>query len=369
MRIIYLSESVLPSTYANSVHVMKMCHALGGLGHEVTLFALKGKGQGSPFGYYGVSENFEIQYCYKPKVKFGSMLLALNARSHFKKRNDVELLYARHSPSLLALVNLGIGMIYEAHMFPFGRIERTMQALIFRQPNFLRLIVISDRLRKDYLRIFPDLQGRIEVAHDASDGSRFITGPPEETVEKERSQIGYVGALYKGRGVEIIVQLAADLVDMDFHIVGGRPAEVESWKTRTMKLKNLTFHGFVPNGDLFRFYSNFDLVLAPYQMVIHVAEGANIGRWLSPMKIFEYMSHGIPIICSDVPVLREVMKHRSNALMVNPPHNVEAWKNCILEMLRNPKLRIRLSRRGYDDWKNNHTWKKRAQQIIEASCG
>ena len=60
MRIHYLSSSVIASDSANSVHVMKMCQAFAAAGHDVTLHAIKGAGEGDEvFRYYGV-ERFPL---------------------------------------------------------------------------------------------------------------------------------------------------------------------------------------------------------------------------------------------------------------------------------------------------------------------
>ena len=39
MRILYISNSIIPSRTANSIHVMKMCQAMADNGHEVILIA------------------------------------------------------------------------------------------------------------------------------------------------------------------------------------------------------------------------------------------------------------------------------------------------------------------------------------------
>ena len=63
MKIVYLSSSQLPSSNANSVHVMKMCAAFARNHHDVLLYALEGK-DGSPqdiFHIYGLEKNFHLK--------------------------------------------------------------------------------------------------------------------------------------------------------------------------------------------------------------------------------------------------------------------------------------------------------------------
>lgn len=59
MKVFYCAGSRVPSSTANSVHVMRMCEALADLGHEVVLFVKRG-GNEDPYTYYGVAHSFEL---------------------------------------------------------------------------------------------------------------------------------------------------------------------------------------------------------------------------------------------------------------------------------------------------------------------
>src|SRR3546814_3511587 len=65
----------------------------------------------------------------------------------------------------------------------------------------------------------------------------------------------------------------------------------------------------------------YDIALAPYRRIVrgaHTPPGESLASWMSPLKIFEYMAAGLPIITSDLPVLHEILTPRMNALMVEP---------------------------------------------------
>ncbi len=85
------------------------------------------------------------------------------------------------------------------------------------------------------------------------------------------------------------------------------------------------------SSDLLRSY---DVLIAPYQEKVCVhGGGGDVATWMSPLKIFEYMAAGRPIVASDLPVLREILEDGRNALLVSPG-DVDAW--CIaLNKLRN----------------------------------
>ena len=106
-----------------------------------------------------------------------------------------------------------------------------------------------------------------------------------------------------------------------------------------------------------------DLLLMPYQAQVSIGlVGHDTGRWMSPMKMFEYMSSGTPFVASDLPVLREVLRDGDNAVLV-APNDLPAWRRSILALQDDPALRQTLARRAYDDYQAHYTWRRRAERI------
>ena len=71
-----------------------------------------------------------------------------------------------------------------------------------------------------------------------------------------------------------------------------------------------------------------------------------------------------PIISSDLPVIREILRHEENALLVEP-ENIERWINTIKSLHKNQDLRTRLAKQAYQDLSEHYTWEKRAVHIIK----
>jgi glycosyltransferase involved in cell wall biosynthesis len=164
--------------------------------------------------------------------------------------------------------------------------------------------------------------------------------------------------------MEIIHALAPLLPQCDFHVVGGDEGAVRDWKQRTSS-PNVTFHGFVSPAEAQRRMKDFDVVLAPYQPVVLVGDGdLDIGRWMSPLKLFEYMSHGKPILASDLPVLREVLKDGNNALLADPL-DVTDWGRKLAQLAGDAALRARLGAAALRDLRGNYTWDRRAASILD----
>jgi len=363
MRINYLSASIIPSRTANSVHVMKMCEALAANKHDVTLFAIRGKDTASAVDWYGTKAPFDIVYTERPAGRVvGALSYAYRQRRAAVERPLPELFYGRFIYGLAAVAGCGVPMIFEAHTLPSNAVQQRVERWLFRQPNFRRLVVISEALKEDYRRAVPGLDAdHIVVAHDgASFLAGCVTGSPGEWPGRaDALQLGYVGHLYPGKGVEIVVQLAKRMPEHDFHIVGGNEEELQAWST--IACGNLFFHGFVPHAQLKWYYDHMDICLAPLQYKVLVEGKMDIGRWTSPLKIFEYMAAARPIIASNISVLREVLTDGVTAELV-APDDLEAWQKAV-GALESKDRRETLAGNAYREFVGRYTWQKRAAYV------
>jgi glycosyltransferase involved in cell wall biosynthesis len=372
MRISYLSASEIPSQTANSVQVMKMCNAFRAKGHEVVLYARKGEPMkgGDPFARYGVRGVFPIHFFPWPKLRVvGPIVYVVNVFFHLLRSSLPELFYSRYIYLIYLATFLRVPCIYEAHALPRGPVGRLVEILFMKRGNFLRLVVISNALKRDYLKTYGTLKReKIVVAHDGADippedRSDFLRSTTDS--QQDRLRIGYVGQLYPGKGMEIIEQLAPRFPEIEFHVIGGRDEDVRYWRERA-QFSNLFFHGYVKHGDISEHFRNFQIALVPFQRRVSLEGGrGNIVRWTSPLKIFEYMAYGKAIIASDLPVLREVLKNGENALLV-PPEDLEGWARALEELIGNRALMCRLGRAARNLLEEVYIWEKRVVRVLES---
>jgi glycosyltransferase involved in cell wall biosynthesis len=257
-------------------------------------------------------------------------------------------------------------MVFEAHTPPVHCLQRWVEGWVYRQRHFRGLVVISEALRREYSRLYPGLGGdRVVVAHDATDPVESRGGCEHRDAWPGRAghlQVGYVGHLYNGRGIDLMLTLAAVLTTMDFHLVGGMEKDIDRWR-RSCRSANVHFHGFRLPRDIHRYFERFDVLLAPYQArVFSVGGRKEITRWMSPLKIFDYMMAGKAMVCTDLPVLREILTDRVNALLV-PAGDVAAWTRAISSLAEDARLRAALGQRARRQVLAHHTWQQRAASL------
>ncbi len=369
MEILYISKSTIPSKTANSIHVMKMCQAFSDNGHNVVLLApdIENKYEKqilNVYDYYGVRNNFEIKKLWHPNNKLGALIYTITIFFYLFFNKKFNLVYGRFLHGCYIAALLKNKVIFETHEIIFTR--RNHKLIIFKKliknKYFKKLIVISKALKKIYLdnKILND--SLIQVAHDGADEVMDFNAKANLLGPIEKLKVGYVGHLYKGRGIETIIGCAKELNDITFHVVGGLSKDVKYWKDIVSKLNlnNLFFYGFVTPKETIKFRNAFDIVLAPYSNIVSIQGLGDTSKFMSPLKIFEYMSHKKSIIVSDLPVLREIL-NENNSILVDAD-NIDLWINAI-KRLQDKKIRDSISNQALIDF-SNYIWKKRALLVI-----
>jgi len=372
MKIVYISNSIIPSRTANSIHVMKMCQAFADNGHEVVLLAPDLKEQyendvDDVYEYYGVRKNFQIKKLWYPNIKGRAFLYALAIFWYLMTNKKFDLVYGRFLHGCYAATLLKNEVIFESHapIYEKKNYELKLFEKLIKSKYFKKLVVISQALKDMYLENGYLSDDEIQVAHDGADEVVDFETKAKLLGDKDSLKVGYVGHLYKGKGVEVIASIADKVSeDIEFHIVGGLEKDIQFWKEK-IDSKNVFFYGFVPQKEVSGYINALDVCLLPNQKVVmpHGAgkNGTNISGFTSPLKMFEYMAHKKAIVCSDIPVLREVL-NEENSILVDP-ENSEEWIEAI-ERFLDDKIRNKLSYQALIDFKK-YTWKNRANDITK----
>jgi len=368
MRISYVAGTALPSRVASAVNVMGMCRAFAAAGHEVTLYA-RGRPGDAPaiFAAYGMEPCFDLVLRAPPGRRWAKNLLyPLLVAREMAARPSPDLLYGRHAYALaVAAARCAAPLAYEAHALPLRRARRLAESWLFRHPRFALLVAISRPLAEDYAAHVPALAGRpVLVAHDGADPAPDPA--PDDHPWPGRPgapRLGYVGHLYPGKGMETVAALAAALPEAELHVFGGTEADLAAWRARCAGQPNLHLHGHVPHARVPALLARFDLLLAPPAPSVASAAGREIGRWMSPLKLFEYMAAGVPILASDIPALREILRDGETARLL-PPGDAAAWAAAARALLADPAEAAALGDRARAAFLATYTWKARAELIL-----
>ncbi len=370
MNLVYISNSIIPSRTANSIHVMKMCQAFADNGHDVVLLApdIKQKYEKNIddiFLYYGVRKNFNIKKLYRPNIIGGGLFYTLAIFLFLLFNNKYHLIYGRFLHGCYVASLLKNEVIFETHEIIFKNNNNKLFIFkkLLKSKYFKKLIVISQALKNIYLEKGYLNENKIQVAHDGADEIENFNNRIELFGNKNYLKVGYVGHLYHGRGIDMIIECAKKLNDVTFHLVGGLTEDINYWKNylKNLNLNNVYFYGFVSPNETIKYRNSFDILLAPYSNKVSVY--GNVGdssKFMSPLKIFEYMSSKKAIIASDLSVLKEVLNSKNSILV--EPENIKEWVNAI-NKLRKQEHRNFIANNAFKDFKN-FTWKTRALQII-----
>ena len=199
-------------------------------------------------------------------------------------------------------------------------------------------------------------KNKLLVCHDAAEKFKGDNIPRKNS----RMRVAYAGSLYKGRGLGIIKRMAEKFSNTIFIIIGG---ERDGFN---YEHKNILHIPFVAHSRVSSLLNQCDILLAPYQKNLTIRNKKNSSSylWMSPLKIFEYMSIGKPIICSNFKVITEVLKNGHNSILVDPS-NVKDWLNALQNLKEDHKLMDRLGKNAKYDFEANYTWQKRAERIIK----
>jgi glycosyltransferase involved in cell wall biosynthesis len=366
MIISYLSNSPLENKFANCVHVMQMCRAFAKAGHKCTLHA-----SGSSNNYekhyfdYGVEQSFDINIFPQLKIKYlGLILYGLRQAFHAKYKVKPDICYARCTVSAYFALLIGMYVIFEIHDIPYSRFSSWLYKKIINSNKTLRIVCISEALKFELSKeISNAVLKKIVVAHDGANNShnKALKNNKIKCSETYKLKVGYAGGLREGNGIAHIIKLAETNPEIEFNIAGGSINEVNFWKNRS-NCKNIIWHGSKLPREIHDFLLENDILLAPYQIGPKTNGGKDTAKWMSPLKIFEYMAAGKVLIVSDFPVLREVLDNKTSILL--EPKNVGNWSKTLKYLADNYDLRRMYGENAKDKLFKNYTWDARAKYVV-----
>lgn len=378
MKILYVANIRLPTEKAHGVQIMMMCAAFAHLGYEVELIIPNRRTPitEDPFLYYNIERTFTItRLPTLDTVSFGRTGFWLQTFSfiscavRYVRRSSVEIVYSRDL--VLFFFNrmlFGKKLVWEIHTKPTRRmIERIRKSHVY-------IVSISGGLRNMLIEAGVQSE-RVIVAHDAVDTSMFVQVPNRKTIRRkfslpERKKIvAYIGkysTMGESKGVEEIISVLGAVhvrhTDIELLLVGLNQDEFADVNilTKAAGLVDAVYLiGHVAHDDVARYMRAADVLVMNYPNTEHYA------HYMSPLKLFEYMASGTPIITSDLPSIREVLDD-STAYFFKVDDDAD-FIRVLEEILANPVAASQKAQTAFEKVKG-YTWQKRSEDIIEFVC-
>jgi len=380
VRILYLTDIRFPIERANGMQTMETAHALARRGHQVCLGVRPDplRPKRDPFRFYDLNPDAGLSIERAPIAgPFWLRRLQFLAWSAWRSGvvRGVDLVFTR---------DLGVAdvhrrlpfrqpLVYESHGFAPVFAE-TLDELVSGATSAPARKVrrLTDRERAVWLaaegyvtttQVLADelvsrfgARPRVAVL---SNGVRLPIMSAEDAPSSGAPLIAYAGHLYPWKGVDVFVRALSHLPRARGLVIGGGADDPDTVRVKALAESHgvsdrLAFAGFVPKAEVPRRLAAADVFVLP-------TLDTPSARYTSPLKMFEYMAMGRPIVATDLPPVREVLTDGVNARLV-PPGDAAALADAISALLEDPVSGARLADRARADVQR-FSWDRRAERL------
>jgi len=332
LTIVYVSNTRLPTEKAHGLALAKLSEAFADVGLSVDIVAplLWRKRGADYFDYYRVKRNVRLtflptidliplhvvrRFAFVLQMLAFSLAAYLYCKFHYRGRSDVVFFSHDYIP-LYFLSFLPQPIFYDIHHFPGTNFmyERVLsKSRIVAVQTKWKIQALSKQFRIEPHRVIywpngTDVEAfaRTETVREA----RRALGLPEEG-----RFIVYTGQLFQWKGVQTVIRALEFLpVDVHLYLVGGAAEDVERIKREEPCAYDPRLHFIAsqPHETMPLWLRAADVLVLPNTAT------QKVSRWYtSPMKLFEYMASGRPMVASDIPSIREVVSE-ADAFFATP---------------------------------------------------
>ena len=289
-------------------------------------------------------------------------------------KNNKKTIYFTRDVNLAAFLmklnpSLKNKLFIELHNLPIkkGRKERQIKIL-----NKSRGIFALTNYMKKELSKFNIAERKILYAPDAVDVSQFKLKIRKNIARNSLSlpqkmkiflYIGKFHTLGNEKGIPEIIKSIKFLnlkIPYKFYIVGGPLDRVDIYKKIVKKnnidAQKIIFMGRQEIKKIPIWLKSADILLMPHPRTEFYE------KYVSPLKLFEYMCSNNPIIASDLESIKEILTNKKNSLLVDPG-SAKSIAEAIETLVNNPKFSKKIAKQAFSDI-NNFSWIKRGNKII-----
>jgi glycosyltransferase involved in cell wall biosynthesis len=350
MRLLYVAlDQRVPGTLGGSTHVQAVAQGLAALGHEVHVATT----QGGPWPAGSVAWHHMPAPLGRSELRWSRTPAVTRLARRLRPDVVIERYHNFGGEGVRAAARLGVPAVLEVNApivdYPGSAKARLDRALIVEpmrrwREYICRHVSLFVTPTADILPAWVD-RGRVLEVEWGADVDQFRPHPPGAPPygrKDGRVLCVFAGAFRSWHGV---VQLSATLARL--HAAGDerfgavfigdgpeRPAAIRAARD----VPGVTFTGALPHADLPAALAAADVGVAPYDPARHAP--LRLGFYWSPLKIFEYMAVGLPVVAPALPRLRRLVEHEREGLLYDPadPRGLDR----ALVTLADPALRRRM---------------------------
>lgn len=353
----YITTATLNPKAANAIQVLAMARAFSSnLGEQFSLVSpAVGDAQQTDFEWEMIPCKFSRRIFRYPEL---IIRVAVSGWPWRKKS-----VFTRDIGVALILSLLGANVSYEVH-----HVFRTIiGSFLFRLTKSRIQFVVISRALKSYLQEnFKISEKRILIAHDGADISAFSVPDnfnrnalrEELDLPIDKDIIVFTGSLVKhivGGGIGLIRPGLEHFPELLVVVVGGSEREIEKLRKEFYPMSNIKFVPRLPQNEAKKYMMIADLLYFP------MTEKTPDWWCTSPLKLFEYMATGIPVIGSKVGSSGEVISDK-NALLFDPSEK-DSIVSALQFFYQNREAVNERAKSAKKMVEQKYTWIKRAENI------
>jgi glycosyltransferase involved in cell wall biosynthesis len=370
VRILYVLDTQLPDSGADTEQVVNTLAALARRGHRMALLipgATTGPASWEPIrSHYEVAGEVTVHL-----LRWrGRGLRGIEKWAHAFRAvrhpavASADLIYTRNLPTAWRFLGAGHRVAYE-HFRPWGDqfppLQPALRAVL-RHPGLVGAAFHSHHTLESYRRLGV-AESRMLVAHNGWDPTRL---EPRLSRAEARARLGlpaarftvvYSGRLNARKGLDVVLEVARATPEFGFLLIGseGRgPIE-----TAAREIPNVTLVPWQRFGDLAAWLYASDVLIIPPSLEPLERHGNTV----LPLKLFLYLGAGRVLVAPHAPDTAELLRDGVNAALV-PAGDVGAISDRLRGLAADPATVDRLAS-GALATAQDLTWDRRAE-VLEA---
>ena len=226
-------------------------------------------------------------------------------------------------------------------------------------------IICPSNVTRDYIASLGLSRSRVTVIPNGVSPSDFSVSPLPSR-EGRVPVLLYIGTLADWQGLEVVIKALPKILEkqpVQLRIVGrGRSRQR---KILLKQIRKLGVEGSVqveaarPHHEIPALITDADICLAPLGL-----NDRNVTQGACPIKVLEYMASGRPLIASNMPIVRELVREDVDALLFSP-NDPEDLARQVLALLNDFELSQRLSASASERALTKFTWHEAQKKLLK----